>query len=210
MSSNKKPTAAQRNANRNAMLLNVTNTAARVAIASGAAIAAVQAAGIDKDQQATTRTAFMIGALAGILNPTAEKLTEDMLATAKAVLAAAGKDAKALKAGQSRRTEAQERAYGLARYHWSRILKLADVQSQEARGGARKPRAAKAKPDVSKPDVSKPALPIATGKADVADFYRSQAALLLAYTNKNAKVVPPAFASLLQDFNAKLVALMKA
>lgn len=212
MSASKKPTAAQRNANRNAMLANVTTTSFKVTLASTSAIAAVQAAGIDKAQQATTRTAFMIGALAGILHPTAETLTDEMVTMAKAVLAAAGKDAKALKSGQSRRTEAQERAYGLARYHWSRILNRAEVQSLEARGGARKPRPATAKPATAKPatGTAKPALPIATGKADVADFYKSQAALMLAYTNKNAKVVPPAFASLLQDFQTKLTALLKA
>lgn len=214
MSASKKPTAAQRNANRNAMLANVTTTSFKVTLASTSAIAAVQAAGIDKAQQATTRTAFMIGALAGILHPTAETLTDEMVTMAKAVLAAAGNTAKTLKSGQSRRTDAQERAYGLARYHWSRILNRAEVQSLEARGGARKPRPATAKPDATKPgatkpDAAKPALPIATGKADVADFYRAQAAIMLAYTNKNAKVVPPAFASLLQDFNAKLAALMK-
>lgn len=187
-----------------AMLANVRSTSFRAALATSTAVAAVQAAGISKTQQAATREAFIVGCIAGLMNPNAEALLPGMEDAARTLLKAAGKDAKALKDGQSRRTAAEETMYALARYHWSRILKLADVKSMDGRGakrGTKKPASAKAAAS------AKPATPIATGRKDVVDFYKGQAALMLTFANKNAKVVPAEIASLVQDVVAKLKAL---
>lgn len=186
-----------------AMLANVRSTSFRAALATSAAVAAVQAAGISKTQQAATREAFIVGCMAGLMYPNIEALTPDAEAAARVVIKAAGKDAKSLKDGQSRRTPGQETMYALARYHWSRILKLADVKSTDGRGTKRgtKKTATKKGADAS------PATPIATGRKDVVDYYKGQAALMLTFANKNASVVPAEIASIIQDVVAKLKAL---
>lgn len=186
-----------------AMLANVRATSFRAALATSTAVAAVQAAGISKDHQAKTREAFMIGCIAGLMFPAAETLDMAMETAAFRLLTAAGKDAKSLKDGQSRRTAAEETMYALARYHWSRILKLADVKSADGRGTKRGTKKAAAKAAAS----AKPATPVATGRKDVVDFYQGQAALMLTFANKNASVVPAEIASIIQDVVAKLKAL---
>lgn len=74
------------------------------------------------------RGATIAGYLAATLSCTIEKAT--------AIMASVGHGAKTkAKAGQGRRTKAQETAYASARKMWSRMIDGAGITSPEARGG---------------------------------------------------------------------------
>lgn len=102
------------------------------------------------------------------------------------------------KEGQGRRNAKQEAAYASARQVWSRLLKKAAV-TPKGKGagnnnaakkgqGATTDAAETVAPIVAAPD--KPVAPVAVTPDAAREFMAQQAAMLLAYANKNAKVMP--------------------
>ena len=149
---------------------------------------------------------FNVGYIAYRLHPSAVEVTPEMLQTATIVLDSAGKDAKKLADGQTRRTVEQEKAYGAARTAWKVILREAETKPADARGGKRKARTPDTK--ASKPAMQSPlqVTPRAKDSAEITAYLMTAAATHLAYMNKNAK---PATLTQLEIVNAFHAAVMK-
>lgn len=157
---------------------------------------ALKAAG---GEQEILRAAVIEGALCGSLF--AGDTSEDTLAKVRKILSNVGHGATGKpKEGQGRRTAAQETACASARQVWSRLLKKAKVASADKRGGAAGAKAANAAKAAGKRAIEQdakivsaptaPVAPVAVTAQVAREFVAQQAAMLLAYANKNAKVMP--------------------
>lgn len=126
----------------------------------------------------------------------------------------AGKDMPKLAKGmKGRRTKEQEAALNATRVHLHALLKEMGVGTVSAQGAHnRKPRPSTV--PASEGETSKPAAPKASELRDATPKYKNgaevhahleqQAAMLLAFINKNASVVIPSDSSAVQDFIAAL------
>ena len=138
------------------------------------------------------RKQFIIGYMAARSNPAAAELSPAMLSKATTAFNAKGKDSKGKVAkGQARRTEEQERAYGAARKAWHLIVKAAGVEAADKRGGANNKGKANAGKVPAKAPASGPVqvAPKAKSGGEATAYVMQQAAMLLAFANKNAALL---------------------
>ncbi len=143
-------------ATRTLALADVAPAAFALASARGAAVAAVRAALAVKVKQDDIRARFIVGYVARLLAPADAVISSVLLddaakvlklkgyvAPAKVQAASKTKPGKGAAQGttahkaESRRSEAQERAYTAARTQWSRVLADAGLTAMDKRGGAR-------------------------------------------------------------------------
>ena len=157
------------------------------------------------------RDRFIVGHMAFALHPKAETATYAMLAKAETVMAAKGKGSTGkLAKGQSRRTEAQERAYGAARKAWHLVVKAAEVTATDNRGGANN--TGKVKTGSNKPDIVKAAANDVAPKAATAEvaneYFRQTAVTALAFANKNAGITSPEIGLIVRRFHREMLAAL--
>ena len=101
------------------------------------AVAAIKQAG--GAEQKFVRESFVVGWMACKLFNNAKfdgAITVKMENAALSILNKKGKDAKTLKTGEKRRTDAEELLYHNARHAWRGVLFIAQVKSADKRGGA--------------------------------------------------------------------------
>ena len=101
------------------------------------AVEAIKQAG--GTEQKFVRESFVVGWMACKLFNNAKfdgAITAKMENAALSILNKKGKDAKTLKAGEKRRTDAEELLYHNARHAWRGVLFVAQVKSADKRGGA--------------------------------------------------------------------------
>ncbi len=169
-------------------------------------VALVKAIGANANALKATQRGFHVGYIAFRLNPTATAITAVMMAQAQTVLDSAGKDAKKLADGQSRRNAEQEKAYGASRTAWKVIMFSANAKATDKRGGKRKPRTPKGETVTDATKDMLQAIPKAKDKADASQYLLQQSATMLAYCNKNAKALTPQQTSAVSDFHAAIKA----
>lgn len=182
----------------------------RYAKSHGEVAALVKAIGKNATAGKAVQRAFYIGFIAQRVLPDALSLTAPAEALAVAIIDAAGIDAKKLADGQMRRNKAQETVYGAARKAWSRIIGEAKAKPMDKRGASSK-RAARTPTATS--DATNDMLqatPKAKDKAGVSSYLLQQSATMLAYINKNAKLVTPQQSSAVSDFHAAIKAIEEA
>lgn len=119
-----------------------------------------------------------------------------------------------LKKGQSRRTAAEEKAYGNAREYWSKVLSEAGLSG--AKTNADKNKAKRTAKPAAKP-AAQPAAPVKAvklgkvkDKESFIDYAMNQAAALLASSNKNAAIVPGPVADAIMAFHSAMTAASAA
>ncbi len=112
-----------------------------------------------------------------------------------------------------RRTKEQERWYGNARQAWSDIISLAGLTASDGRGGANNQTGAKSTraPQTSTVPASEtptptgakadPVAPAVVGPVEAVAYFKTQAATMLAYTNKHAKVIGPQAREAVRQFH---------
>jgi hypothetical protein len=113
-----------------------------------------------------------------------------------------------------RRTKEQERWYGNARQAWSDIINLAGLSASDARGGNNNQSGAKAtrapqtatvpaavEVDRDGEPVATPVAPAVVGPVEAVAYFKTQAATMLAYTNKHAKVIGPQAREAVRQFH---------
>lgn len=210
----RKISSAEKQATRTKMLNGIATAAFHFVGADTALIAAVRAAGKDWTKQKDVKDMFTRGYVAGRMFPGhVGEPTLAMLDGAAKVISAPG----AGSTKPDRRTTEQERYYGGARVAWHALLKRAEVKTTESRGGAnntgkRSARTTKAGQEKAKQalaNAGKPAeivkgasaTPKAAGPAEIVQFLQQQAAMLMAYTNKNAKHFGPELRKAVYDFH---------
>lgn len=121
-----------------------------------------------------------------------------------------------LKDGERRRTPAEEKAYGAARSRLTSLLAEAGIKTNDARGGARKPKApapAKEADASGEADAANAATRKAMaeedikGPGDIHAFVIQQAAALLAFCEKRKAATPPAVLKVVMAFRKAAMAM---
>lgn len=160
------------------------------------------------------RLEYIVGRIAGSRLLPSNGTEAERIANARLIIAKAGEKGTAtLKKGQSRRTNAEQRAYDSARVLWSNVLRDAGIKTVEARGGSkatgkRKAQAGKvAKKEAA--NVNRPASPKFKTLVALLEYTGTQVKAMKGTFTKTANLVPPELSSALQDFGAvvdKLIA----
>ena len=217
------------NAARKLAFANIAPAALNEGKARDAVIAALKASGAKAltegapksavEYQRSIRDEYIAGRMAARLPSNLDDVAR--IAAAREVMAMANaKGTGALKKGQARRNEAQERAYGAARVAWSAILKDAGIQSADKRGGdtsqTSKPRqSAKGAQDKKPTGKAAPVLGIASKPTpatlprvktvqDAHTILANMAAAALMFIDKNAASVSNEDKSAVQAFAAAI------
>lgn len=192
-----KTSAAARKAQLATNLSTVALTAMREGQSLQAAIEAVRAT-IGKTQPSKelfdeTRHVYQSGRMAFALYAGSNLSDLECIAKARVARDSAGADGKGnLKAGQRRRTKAEQAAYDASRQAWARLIRAAKIVTREPRGGKKPgkqtappkgPKRAAEPKTVTMPaaEAAKYVPPIGSDPDKAAAFVRQQAAMLLAY-----------------------------
>lgn len=152
------------------------------------------------------RIEYIVGRIAGSRLLPSNGTNPERIANARVIVTKAGEKGTAtLKKGQSRRTNAEQRAYDSARVLWSGILRDAGIKTVETRGGSkatgkRKAQAGKVKAKVQAND-NRPASPKVKTLVALLEYVGIQNKAMNATFTKNAALVPPQLSSALQDFS---------
>lgn len=191
-------------AQRKLLLGNVAASALNEGTARNVAIAAIKAAG---GNDPLVRREYIAGRIGAGLRRLGSNLPDkELIASGYAIIDMAGKDAAKVADGQSRRSPEQERLYGAARVAWASVMRDAGIgankakdtsKSRKARHGSNDNSKAKAKPVNLRQALSPK---VADGPKAVAHVSMAAAALL-SFSNRNAKVMPPALITAIQDFS---------
>lgn len=189
---------------RKLMLASVAPASLNEATARNAAIAAVKAAG---GNDPLVRREYIAGRIGGGLRRLGSNATDAMLIKdGYAVIDMAGKDASRVADGQTRRSPEQERLYGAGRVAWSALLRDAGIVSMTSRDTS-KTRKPKAGANKKAANNNRPASPKVKDASAALAHVVLQAAALLSFTNKNAKIMPPALSTAIGDFNTAVKAV---
>jgi hypothetical protein len=159
---------------------------------------------------AEVRARFIIGRMAARIQSNAADTLR--IAAAEVAFNSAGATGTAkLAKGKRRRTTEEQAAYDAARVAWSGILKDGGIKSLDKRGGGsashKNKRGATGK-RTKKPgnDNAKPVAPNLIEPSKIAAFLDQQAAMLLAFNNKNAGKMTLAERNAIEAFHASIKA----
>jgi hypothetical protein len=195
-----------------ATLASVAVAAFNEGLSRGQVIEAVRVAiGNSRSEKrfADVRARYIIGRMAARINSNAEPKLR--IAGAEVAFNSVGATTAKVAKGKRRRSPEEQAAYDAARVAWSSILKDAGIKSRDKRGGGsdkhKNKRGAthKVTKKAKGANDNRQVAPKLSDANKIAAFLQQQAAMLLAFNNKNAKHMTLEQRNAIADFHAAIM-----